>query len=99
MPLGSRTTDFRDSIAVRRGDDACRASARKGVRLTTAIIGVGNLGSVLARHVVGGGEPVVLAAKDQARAQALSDELGPLARAASVEDAIVDAEAVVFAVW
>jgi len=67
--------------------------------LTTAIIGVGNIGGPLARHLVGGGESVVLAAKDQSRAEALADELGPLARAASVEDAITGAEAVVFAVW
>ena len=67
--------------------------------MTTAIIGVGNIGSALARHLVGGGEPVVLAAKDESRAEALADELGPLARAASVEDAIAGADAVVFAVW
>ena len=41
--------------------------------LTTAIIGVGNIGSPLARHLVGGGESVVLAAKDESRAQALAD--------------------------
>jgi predicted dinucleotide-binding enzyme len=67
--------------------------------LTTAIIGVGNIGSVVARHLVGGGEPVVLAAKDEARAQALAQELGTLARSASVEDAIADADVVVFALW
>jgi 8-hydroxy-5-deazaflavin:NADPH oxidoreductase len=67
--------------------------------LTTAIIGVGNVGSPLARHLVGGGESVVLAAKDEARAERLAEELGPLARAASVEDAIEGADAVVFAVW
>jgi predicted dinucleotide-binding enzyme len=67
--------------------------------LTTAIIGIGNIGSPLARHLVSGGEPVVLAAKDTSRAEAHAQELGPLARAASVEDAIADADAVVFAVW
>jgi predicted dinucleotide-binding enzyme len=67
--------------------------------LTTAIIGVGNIGSVVARHLVGGGEPVVLAAKDEARAQALAQELGTLARSAFVEDAIADADVVVFALW
>ena len=71
----------------------------KGVRLTTAIIGVGNIGGALARHLVAGGESVVLAARDQSRPQALADELGPLARAASVEDAIAGADVVVFAVW
>jgi predicted dinucleotide-binding enzyme len=67
--------------------------------MTTAIIGVGNIGSAVARHLVAGGEPVVLAAKDKRNADALADELGPLARAASVEDAIADGDAVVFAVW
>jgi hypothetical protein len=67
--------------------------------LTTAIIGVGNIGGTLARRLVGGDEPVVLAAKDDSHAEALADELGPLARATSVEDAITGADAVVFAVW
>jgi predicted dinucleotide-binding enzyme len=67
--------------------------------MTTAIVGVGNIGSAVARHLVAGGESVVLAAKDQSRAQALAEELGPLARAASVEDAIDGADTVVLAVW
>ena len=67
--------------------------------MTTAIVGVGNIGSSVARHLVAGGEPVVLTAKDESRAQALAEELGPLARAASVEDAISGAEAVLLAVW
>jgi predicted dinucleotide-binding enzyme len=67
--------------------------------MTTAIIGVGNIGGAVARHLVAGGESVVLAAKEGSNAEALAGELGPLARAASVEDAIVDGDAVVFAVW
>ena len=67
--------------------------------MTTAIIGIGNIGGTLARHLIRGGEPVVLAARDEANAAELAQELGELARAASVEDAIADADAVVFAVW
>ncbi len=67
--------------------------------MTTAIIGVGNIGGALARHFVAGGEPVVLAAKGESRAEALAQELGPLAHAASVEDAIAAADAVVLALW
>jgi predicted dinucleotide-binding enzyme len=67
--------------------------------MTTAIIGVGNIGSSVARHLVAGGEPVVLTAKDESRAQALAEELGPLARAASAEDAISGADTVLLAVW
>jgi len=67
--------------------------------LATAIIGVGNLGGTVARHLVAGGEPVVLAAADEAHAEALADELGPNASAASVEDAIAGADTVVLATW
>jgi len=67
--------------------------------LTTAIIGVGNLGGTVARHLVNGGETVVLAAADEAHAKTLADELGPNASAASVEDAITSADAVVIAIW
>src|SRR5258708_38257634 len=67
--------------------------------MTSASIGTENSGGALARLRVRRGEPVVLAAKDEATAAALAQELGELARAASVEDAIADANAVVFAVW
>jgi predicted dinucleotide-binding enzyme len=72
---------------------------RKGDALTTAIIGVGNLGGTVARHLVNGGESVVLAAADEAHAKTLADELGPNASAAPVEDAIAGADAVVLATW
>jgi 8-hydroxy-5-deazaflavin:NADPH oxidoreductase len=67
--------------------------------LRTAIIGIGNLGGVLARQLVAGDETVVLAAADEAHAKALADELGPNATAASVEDAIAGADVVVLATW
>src|SRR6266576_1173298 len=74
-------------------------SSKGGVGMTTAIIGIGNIGGALARHLDRGGQRVVLAAKDEANAAALAQELGELARAASVEEAIAAADAVVFAVW
>jgi len=67
--------------------------------MTTAIIGIGNIGGALARHLIRGGEPVVLAAKDEVNAATLAQELGERARAAPVEEAIAEADAVVFAVW
>ncbi len=67
--------------------------------MTTAIIGVGNVGGALARHLVAGQEQVVLAARDEADAAALAGELGSLASAASVPEAIEAAEVVVLAVW
>ena len=41
----------------------------------------------------------VLAARDESKLQSLAGELGPLARAASVENAIGDADTVVLAMW
>ena len=67
--------------------------------MTTAIIGVGNIGTAVARHLVGGDETVVVAAKDASHADALAQQLGPRARAASVEDAITAADVIVFALW
>ena len=67
--------------------------------MTTAIIGIGHLGGSLARHLVDGGESVLLAAKDQTKVEQLADELGPLARAVSVEEAIAAADTVVIALW
>src|SRR5436309_16074855 len=67
--------------------------------MTTAVIGVGNIGRSVARDLVEGGERVVLAARDGSNATALANELGELARATSVEKEITDADVVVFAVW
>jgi predicted dinucleotide-binding enzyme len=66
--------------------------------VTTAIVGVGNLGKRAARDLVNGGERVVLAARDEAHAAALATELGPLASAAPVRQAIAAADTAVFAV-
>ncbi len=67
--------------------------------MSTAIIGAGNLGGTVARHLVRGGESVVIAARDESKAKALADDLGPNARAGSVADAIASADAVVLALW
>jgi hypothetical protein len=67
--------------------------------MTTAIVGVGNVGTALAYHLVHGGEAVVLAAENESNAQALAEDLGPLARAASVGNALDEADVVIFAVW
>ena len=67
--------------------------------MRTAIIGVGNLGSAVARHLAAGDELVVLAAQDETHALELARELGPRAEAAPVEDAIEVADVVVLALW
>jgi len=67
--------------------------------VTTAIIGVGNLGTAVARHLVAGDELVVLAAQDEGHALGLAGELGPRAEAALVDDALEVADVVVLALW
>ena len=67
--------------------------------MTTAIIGVGQIGSGLARDLVRGGERVVLAARDQSHADALAGELGEGVTAAPAREAIADADVVVLAIW
>ena len=67
--------------------------------MTTAIIGVGNIGGSVARYLTTGGEQVILAAREESEASALAGELGPLASAATVPEAIKAADVVVLAVW
>src|SRR5438552_11440698 len=74
-----------------------RSSGEKA--MTTAIIATGNIGVQVARHLVAGGEQVVVAARDESHATALANELGPLASAASVRQAIAGADVVILAVW
>jgi hypothetical protein len=65
--------------------------------MTTAITGVGSIGSVLAANLAHGGEDVVLASRSLEHAQAVAGEIG--ARAATVDDAIGTANIVILAVW
>jgi len=65
--------------------------------VSTAIIGVGNIGKALAGHLVAGAEQVVLAAAEPP--ETLARQLGDLASAAPVSDAIKAADVFVFAVW
>ena len=52
--------------------------------MTTAIIGVGTIGTIVARNLVRGGERVVLANRDKSKADKLAAELGDLATSADV---------------
>jgi 8-hydroxy-5-deazaflavin:NADPH oxidoreductase len=67
--------------------------------MSTAIIGVGNIGKAVATHLTQGGETVVLAARAESSAEQLARELGQRASAASVAEAIDQADTVIFAVW
>jgi len=67
--------------------------------MTTAIMGVGTIGTIVARNLVQGGERVVLANRDKSKADKLAAELGDLASSAEVADAIAQSDVVVLALW
>ena len=66
--------------------------------MTTAIIGTGGIGSVIARHLAAGGETLRLSSADPASARKLAAEIGRASvGAADNRDALLGAEAVVLA--
>src|SRR5438093_4340613 len=91
--------DSATTLADTCGSKYSKRFADSGAAMTTAIIGTGNIGGQVARHLVAGGEQVVLAAHHESHAAALANELGPLASAASIRQAIAGADVVVLAVW
>jgi len=66
--------------------------------MTTALIGTGTLGSVVARLLASGGETLRLSSADNQSAQALAAEIGPAAVVAvDNRDTLRDADAVILA--
>lgn len=66
---------------------------------TVAIIGLGNIGRVLATNLTKGNRPVILAARDVLTAQRLAMELGDLAQPMDIASAIQKADIIVPAIW
>lgn len=64
-----------------------------------AVIGLGNIGKVVAKNLVKGNRPVILASRKLEDAQSLANELGSLATATETADAIKQADIVVLSVW
>jgi len=67
--------------------------------MTTAIIGVGKIGSIVARNLVQGGERVILANRNKSKAAELARQLGDLASSAEIGDAITQSDVVVLAIY
>ncbi|MER5767393.1 NADPH-dependent F420 reductase [Streptomyces sp. NPDC001985] len=67
--------------------------------MTTAIVGLGNIGSRLAADLVEGGETVLLAGRDPGRTEELAGSLGDRATAVSVDEAVDRADVLILAVW
>ena len=64
-----------------------------------AVIGLGNIGKVVASNLVKGNREVIVASHKLEDAKALAQKLGPLAKAAEVSAAITEAEIIVLSVW
>ncbi|MBX2956173.1 MAG: NAD(P)-binding domain-containing protein [Cyclobacteriaceae bacterium] len=68
-------------------------------KLKVAVIGLGNIGKVVASNLVKGDREVIIASRKLEDARALATELGSLAKASDVKTAIKDADIVVLSVW
>jgi predicted dinucleotide-binding enzyme len=64
-----------------------------------AVIGLGNIGKVVASNLVKGNREIIVASHKFEDAKALAQKLGPLAKPAEVSAAIAEAEIVVLSVW
>jgi predicted dinucleotide-binding enzyme len=64
-----------------------------------AIIGLGNIGQVVATNLVKGNRPVIVAARNGSKAQELAAKLGQLAQPMDIPAAIKAADVIVFSVW
>ena len=67
--------------------------------MQVAIIGLGNIGSILARNLVSGGISVIVADRTPARSEELARELGSKAASLDVGNAIGRADVIIVAVY
>jgi predicted dinucleotide-binding enzyme len=64
-----------------------------------AIIGLGNIGQVVAKNLVNHHRAIIVADRTFEKSQQLATELGTLAKPSSIEEAIKEADIIVLAVW
>jgi predicted dinucleotide-binding enzyme len=67
--------------------------------MKTAITGLGNIGARVAINLVAGGENVIVAARDRAKAQAFVWKVGSKVEAMSIEDAVQKADVLILGIW
>ena len=67
--------------------------------MKTAIVGLGKIGSTVARNLAGGGQQIIVADRTLARADALARELGVTTIAASVDAALEQADVIILAIY
>lgn len=64
-----------------------------------AVIGLGNIGQVVATNLVKGNRSVIIANRDFSKATKLAEQLGSLAKPMDIVSAIKEADIIVFSVW
>lgn len=64
-----------------------------------AVIGLGQIGQVVAGNLVKGGRPVIVSDRNFQKAQELAGKWGPLAQPMDLGDAMKSADVIVLAVW
>jgi predicted dinucleotide-binding enzyme len=67
--------------------------------MNTAVVGLGNIGSRLAKNLAAGGQKIIIADKTLAKAEKLAGELGNNAEAMPVTDAIGKTDVVILAIY
>lgn len=64
-----------------------------------AVIGLGNIGTVVATNLVKGNRSIIVADRTIAKANELAQKLGSLAKPSDIPSAIKEADVVVLAIW
>lgn len=64
-----------------------------------AIIGLGNIGKAIATNLIKGKHPIILASRDSEKTNILAEQLGNLATAKKITDAIQDADVIIPAIY
>lgn len=67
--------------------------------LKIAVIGLGNIGQVVATNLVKGNRPVIVAGRTLSKTQEFAGKLGKLAQASTIDAAIKEADIVVLSIW
>ena len=68
-------------------------------KLKIAVIGLGNIGKVVAANLVKGNRPVIVADRTLSKAQEFAGRLGKLAQPSKIDTAIKEADIIVLSVW
>lgn len=64
-----------------------------------AIIGLGNIGKIIATNLVKGNHSLILASRDNEKTKALAEQLGKLSTASEIADAIKEADVIIPAIY